>query len=387
MRSRLTVSLALLSVLLAAPALAQSPMALIGPTAPTSDNSDRLATTAWVNNLVTAGLPLASGNIWIGSAGNIATAQNPSGDCTLSLSGVITCTQAAGNFLVIGNLSVGGSIIDGNGILFTNIVAPATPAAGTTRGYVDSTTKIFTAKNDAAVLSNTVVPSTAGANTFATGISAAGAVTYSAIAANSISRGMEAQGIARSVVGVTGNGSANVADIQGTANQALVVNSGGTALTFGAVNLAAAAAVTGALPNVSLQGSVAAPTGTVSATEVMQGLGTTCKLTPAYSGRVNVSFTGFMSGTGTAVVGEVDFYWGTGTAPTNGVAPTGTKVGSQIQNFVGTSGTAGSIASFPKNAVITGLTPGTAYWFDLGLGSNNGQNVSIKNVDCSGFEF
>lgn len=52
------------------------------------------------------------------------------------------------------------------------------------------------------------------------------------VAANSVTRAMEAQGVARSVVGVTGNATANVADIQGTASQFLGVNSGGTALAF-----------------------------------------------------------------------------------------------------------------------------------------------------------
>ena len=54
-----------------------------------------------------------------------------------------------------------------------------------------------------------------------------------AIGANKVTRAMEAQGVARSVIGVTGNATANVADIQGTANQALIVNSAGTALAFG----------------------------------------------------------------------------------------------------------------------------------------------------------
>jgi hypothetical protein len=156
----------------------QSSLALIAPTvASPTDSSNRIATTAWVNSLIASGLTLASGKIWIGSAGNIATPQTPSGDCTLALSGVITCTQAAGNFQVIGNLTVGGSIIDGNGILATNIVAPATPAAGTTRIYVDSTTKTLSAKNDAGTVSNTVVASTAVANQFMTGISGAGVIT------------------------------------------------------------------------------------------------------------------------------------------------------------------------------------------------------------------
>jgi hypothetical protein len=52
------------------------------------------------------------------------------------------------------------------------------------------------------------------------------------IANNAVSNAKFRQGVARSVVGVTGNATANVADIQGTANQFLQVNSGGTALAF-----------------------------------------------------------------------------------------------------------------------------------------------------------
>jgi hypothetical protein len=59
---------------------------------------------------------------------------------------------------------------------------------------------------------------------------AGGLVTVTA--ANQISRGMEAQGVARSVVGVTGNATANVADIQGTASQWFGVNAAGTGLSF-----------------------------------------------------------------------------------------------------------------------------------------------------------
>lgn len=52
---------------------------------------------------------------------------------------------------------------------------------------------------------------------------------------------------ARSVLGVTGNSTADVAAIQGTANQVLRVNSGGTALAFGSIDLSQSAAVTGDL--------------------------------------------------------------------------------------------------------------------------------------------
>ena len=49
---------------------------------------------------------------------------------------------------------------------------------------------------------------------------------------NNITRTNLAQGVARSVIGVTGNVTANVADIQGTTRQVLAVNTAGTALAF-----------------------------------------------------------------------------------------------------------------------------------------------------------
>jgi len=52
---------------------------------------------------------------------------------------------------------------------------------------------------------------------------------------NSISNAKIRQGVARSVIGVTGNSTANVADIQGTADQVLRVNTAGNDLNFGTV--------------------------------------------------------------------------------------------------------------------------------------------------------
>lgn len=55
------------------------------------------------------------------------------------------------------------------------------------------------------------------------------------VVANSIGNTHIRQGVARSVIGVTGNAGADVADIQGTADQVLRVNTAGTALAFGQV--------------------------------------------------------------------------------------------------------------------------------------------------------
>lgn len=56
-----------------------------------------------------------------------------------------------------------------------------------------------------------------------------------------------AQGSARSVLGVTGNSTADVASIQGTTDQVLRINGAGTALAFGAIDISKSAAVTGLL--------------------------------------------------------------------------------------------------------------------------------------------
>jgi hypothetical protein len=88
--------LALAGVIALFPAIASAQFATIGPTPPTSDNGDRLATTAWVNNFFGSGLTLASGKIIIGSVGGIGAPQTVSGDCTLIASGAITCATIGG---------------------------------------------------------------------------------------------------------------------------------------------------------------------------------------------------------------------------------------------------------------------------------------------------
>jgi hypothetical protein len=72
---RFVAPLALL--LIAASTLAvNAQMAFIAPTAPVTDNGDRIANTQWVNQFIGQGLPLPSGKIWIGSAGGLATPQS-----------------------------------------------------------------------------------------------------------------------------------------------------------------------------------------------------------------------------------------------------------------------------------------------------------------------
>lgn len=136
------------------------------------------------------------------------------------------------------------------------------------------------------------------------------------------------------------------------------------------------------LTNATLQASPANPTGTTSASAVMMGLGSTCHLTPVYSTRVWLKFTGQVSNTSSAATSSYTAKFGTGTAPVNGAAATGTTIGSTIQQFITTGGTASLLDG---GGIITGLTVGVAAWFDLQLAASAG-TASIGSPSCSAFE-
>lgn len=144
-----------------------------------------------------------------------------------------------------------------------------------------------------------------GANTYAWGaldLTDADAITNDLPFANLT------QGSARSVLGVTGNSTADVASIQGTANQVLVINSAGTALAFGQVNLASSSAVTGVLP-VANGGAPAGTTGqtlhysgtTLTANSYLTNNGTTVGINSGTLGRLAV--IGMTGGVGISVTG------------------------------------------------------------------------------------
>lgn len=99
----------------AAPTLACAQQAIIAPDTPLFDSTNRIVNTRSLQSALN-NLPLAQGKIFIGNASNVATAQTPSGDCTISLTGVITCAQSAGNFHVLGTLTVDGAATFNNGV-------------------------------------------------------------------------------------------------------------------------------------------------------------------------------------------------------------------------------------------------------------------------------
>lgn len=107
----------------------------------------------------------------------------------------------------------------------------------------------------------------------------------------------------------------------------------------------------------------AAPTATSSTTLVMGGLGATFSITPKSSGLVSVSIVGQMWTTTAGVQCAVAGRFGTGTAPANGAAASGTAWGSNGTFIVTPPSTAAGVP-FAFEDIVT-LTPGTTYWFDL----------------------
>lgn len=123
------------------------------------------------------------------------------------------------------------------------------------------------------------------------------------------------------------------------------------------------------------------PAGTVSATNIMLGIGATCAYTPTISGKVMVTVTGYLQIATAAQTCTVGARFGTGGAPVNGAADTGTRWGSATDPSLRPPSVGGpTVVAF--TAALT-LTVGTAYWFDLVLavpGGAGADSAAIKAI-------
>ena len=118
------------------------------------------------------------------------------------------------------------------------------------------------------------------------------------------------------------------------------------------------------------------PTGTASATYVMMGLGLT--LAPEVATGAWVTADGQI--TNSANNGETDVVvcYGTGTAPANGAAQTGTISG-QPTRYKATA--ANDFVPFSLTSLLTGLTPNTTYWIDLAVKAVGGGTARVMDLD------
>lgn len=124
------------------------------------------------------------------------------------------------------------------------------------------------------------------------------------------------------------------------------------------------------------------PTGTTSTTFVMMGLGSSAIIKPTRTGNIIFCGCGRLSNSVGGDAARVELCYGTGTAPANGAAVTGTIVA--LQEAATLSGGGQTV---PFNLLGgAALTVGTTYWFDLAVEAVTGGTASVETVTLTAFE-
>lgn len=103
------------------------------------------------------------------------------------------------------------------------------------------------------------------------------------------------------------------------------------------------------------------PAGTTSTTAVMAGLA--ASITPRTTGSVQITIGGYSTESAANGVVFGSIRWGTGAAPVNGAASTGSLITGS--GFLAQSESAAAAVPFSVTVIATALTLGTVYWIDL----------------------
>lgn len=106
-----------------------------------------------------------------------------------------------------------------------------------------------------------------------------------------------------------------------------------------------------------------------NASAVMGGFGSSWALTPTTTGKVRITLSGNSGATATPLL----LRYGTGTAPVNGAAVTGTSI--PANEIV-----PGNAAFWSVTVEVTGLTLTTAYWFDISARGATGTNTPLSII-------
>src|SRR5574338_246180 len=125
------------------------------------------------------------------------------------------------------------------------------------------------------------------------------------------------------------------------------------------------------------------PSATSSGTGVMMGLAGS--ITPSYSGIVMITISGDIDNNSSNSGAQVQIRYGTGTAPSNGAALSGTAAGSTVNELNG--GNQGVVrVPFYLNAIVRGLTVNTTYGIDVSLAAVSGGTARVRNISISAVE-
>lgn len=137
-----------------------------------------------------------------------------------------------------------------------------------------------------------------------------------------------------------------------------------------------------ALPAAPASFQPANPATTASTTLVMMGTGATVTYTPTSSGKVLIVVTGGALTLTAIVAGTVGGRYGTGTAPANGAADTGTRFGSAEDIQFRSPGGSPTVEMWSLTDVLM-LTRGEKYWFDVALATS----VAADHASVTGLSF
>ena len=164
----------------------------------------------------------------------------------------------------------------------------------------------------------------------------------------------------------------------GTSGQVLTSNGAGSAPSFQASSGGGGGA------NASYQAQPSNP-GAITTAGAWFMMGLAGSITPSNSGKILVIIAadGHASANGNF---SYQIAYGTGTAPSFFASLTGTSAGSAVNLNVSGNNNINSRFPLSLNAVITGLSVGTAYWFDIAL-LNNASSALIENISFSIIEF
>jgi hypothetical protein len=127
----------------------------------------------------------------------------------------------------------------------------------------------------------------------------------------------------------------------------------------------------------------ASPTNLTSNSYLMFGLGSIIHIIPLKSGKVRFTIGFYPSGVGTNGLNNYKVAYGSGAAPINGAAATGTVGGGTHQGGAAIS-LSSTTAMIIRNIIVTGLTLNTAYWFDVqGAKYSTNTSLGMSNIEAT----
>ena len=183
-------------------------------------------------------------------------------------------------------------------------------------------------------------------------------------------------------------GSTNYVDANGlktTGTPVYIAGSSAPSIGQRLVAISATAATWQTPQKVSIQVTPVDPTTTTSTVGVMMGLGASASITPTFTGKLMIVISGDIDNDTNSRGSVVQIRTGTGTAPINGAALTGTARGGSVNFFQNNSAIR---TPFSLNVIINGLILNTSVWIDISLTSIGAGTVTsrVRNISISVIE-